>query len=111
MMTKHDPDLSLIFQALADPTRRGMMERLSVGPAAVTELARPSGLRLPTVMRHLSVLEAAGLIESSKSGRIRICRSVPDAMSQAEAWMAEVRGEWQDRTARLEAFLTLMEDD
>ena len=61
-MAKHDPDLSLLFHALADPTRRSILTRLAEGPAPVTELAAPTGLRLPTVMRHLSVLEEAGLI-------------------------------------------------
>ena len=60
-MAKHDPDLSLLFHALSDPTRRMMLSRLAKGPAAVTELADPTGLRLPTIMRHLSVLEEAGL--------------------------------------------------
>ena len=109
-MAKHDPDLSLVFAALADPTRRGMVQRLSAGPAPVTELARPTGLRLPTVMRHLSVLEEAGLIESEKTGRTRICRAVPRVMTIAEAWLAERRTEWEARLDRLEAFLETMED-
>lgn len=110
-MAKHDPDLSLIFQALSDPTRRAMVLRLSTGPAAVTELAEPSGLRLPTILRHLSVLEAAGLIETRKSGRSRICRPVPGAMAQAEDWLARVRADWEARTDRLEALLSTMEDE
>src|SRR5690606_16876920 len=65
-MAKHDPDLSLLFHALSDPTRRAMLTRLARGPAPVTELAAPTGLRLPTVMRHLSVLEAAGLVATTK---------------------------------------------
>jgi DNA-binding transcriptional ArsR family regulator len=110
-MAKHDPDLSLVFQALADPTRRGMLQRLSRGPAPVTELGRPSGLRLPTIMRHLSVLEEAGLIASEKTGRTRICRAVPAVLTVAEAWLSDRRAEWEARTDRLEAFLETLEDD
>lgn len=65
-MAKHDPDLDLIFQALSDPTRRAMLARLGQGVAAVSALAQPTGLALPTVMRHLSVLEAAGLIVTER---------------------------------------------
>ena len=72
-MAKHDPHLDLLFHALSDPTRRMMLNRLAKGPAPVTELAGPSGLRLPTILRHLSVLEAAGLITSAKDGRVRSC--------------------------------------
>ena len=79
-MAQHDPDLSLLFHALSDPTRRAMLERLAQGPAAVTELAGPSGLRLPTILRHLSVLESAGLIRSSKDGRVRSCALNPQAL-------------------------------
>ena len=79
-MTKHDPGLSLLFHALADPTRRSMLTRLAETPARITDLAGPTGLRLPTVMRHLSVLEEAGLITTSKDGRIRTCAIVPEAL-------------------------------
>ena len=72
-MAKHDTDLSNLFHALADPTRRAMLTRLAQGPAPVSELAEPTGLRLPTVMRHLSVLEEAGLIATAKDGRVRTC--------------------------------------
>ena len=79
-MAKHDPDLSLLFHALADPTRRSILTRLAEGPARVTDLAEPTGLRLPTVMRHLSVLEEAGLIATAKDGRVRTCAIVPEAL-------------------------------
>lgn len=80
-MTKHEPDLSRLFQALADPTRRAMLTRLARGPAAVKELAGPTGLRLPTVLRHLTILEEAGLIATSKDGRVRTCALVPDGLA------------------------------
>ncbi|MCB6176651.1 metalloregulator ArsR/SmtB family transcription factor [Rhodobacter sp. Har01] len=110
-MTKHDPDLTAIFQALSDPTRRGMIQRLTLGPAPVTELAQPSGLRLPTILRHLSVLETAGLVETRKEGRTRVCRARPEAMLSAESWLSQVRNEWEDRADRLSAFLRKLRDD
>lgn len=103
-MAKHDPDLSLLFHALADPTRRSILSRLAEGPARVTDLAGPTGLRLPTVMRHLSVLEEAGLIATSKDGRIRTCAIVPEALDPARTWLDEQRVIWESRLDRLEAF-------
>lgn len=104
-MAKHDPDLSLIFHALSDPTRRAMLTRLAAGPARVTDLASPTGLRLPTVMRHLSVLEEAGLIASSKDGRIRTCAIVPEAMQPVRTWLDRQRDIWEARLDRLDAFV------
>ena len=109
-MTKYEPDLSLIFQALSDPTRRAMLARLGQGPVAVTDLARPTGWALPTVMRHLAVLEQAGLIGSEKRGRSRICSLRPETMDFTEGWMAELRAGWESQTDRLEYYVkTLME--
>ena len=105
-MTKHDADLSNLFHALADPTRRAILTRLAQGPAAVSELAEPSGLRLPTVMRHLSVLEEAGLIASSKDGRVRTCAIVPEALMPMRTWLDEQRAIWESRLDRLEAYVT-----
>ncbi len=104
-MAKHDPDLSLLFHALADPTRRSILTRLGQSPASVTDLAEPTGLRLPTVMRHLSVLEEAGLIITSKDGRIRTCAIVPEALGPARTWLDEQRAIWESRLERLEAFV------
>ena len=105
-MAKHDPDLDLLFQALADPTRRAMLERLARGPAPVSELARPTGLRLPTVMRHLSVLEQAGLVSTAKDGRVRSCAIVPQALAPMRAWLDEQRAVWAARLDRLEDYVT-----
>lgn len=107
-MAKHDPNLDLVFQALADPTRRAMLARLGQGPVAVSELARPTGLALPTVMRHLGVLEAAELIESTKEGRVRLCRARPDTLAATADWMAEQRALWEGRLDRLEAYVNAM---
>ncbi|NMN60136.1 DNA-binding transcriptional ArsR family regulator [Xanthobacter sp. SG618] len=105
-MAKHDPDLSLLFHALADPTRRSILTRLAEGPAAVTDLAGPTGLRLPTVMRHLSVLEEAGLIATIKDGRVRTCAIRPEALEPARTWIDEQRALWEARLDRLDAFVT-----
>ena len=101
-MAKHDPDLSLLFHALADPTRRSMLTRLAERPARVTDLSGPTGLRLPTVMRHLSVLEEAGLIATSKDGRVRTCAIVPEALAPVRTWLNEQRAIWEGRLDRLE---------
>ena len=110
-MAKHEPDLSRLFHALADPTRRSILTRLAEGPAPVTELANPTGLRLPTVMRHLSVLEEAGLIATSKGGRVRSCAIVPEALAPVRTWLDEQRAIWESRLDRLDDYVkTLMEE-
>ncbi len=105
-MAKHEPDLSRLFRALADPTRRSIVSRLAEGPAPVTELAGPTGLRLPTVMRHLAVLEEAGLIATAKDGRVRSCALVPEAMAPARTWLDEQRAVWEGRLDRLDGYVT-----
>jgi DNA-binding transcriptional ArsR family regulator len=107
-MAKHDPDLSLLFHALSDPTRRSILTRLAEAPARVTDLAGPTGLRLPTVMRHLGVLEEAGLIATTKDGRVRTCAIVPQAMEPMRTWLDEQRAIWEARLDRLDAFVTGM---
>ena len=104
IMAKHQPELSLLFHALSDPTRRSILTRLAEGPARVTDLSEPTGLRLPTVMRHISVLEEAGLIASSKDGRVRTCAIVPEALDPVRSWLDEQRAIWDARLDRLEAF-------
>ena len=105
-MAKHDTDLSLLFQALSDPTRRMILSRLAQGPATVTDLARPTGLRLPTVLRHLSVLEEAGLLSSAKDGRVRSCALVPQALEPMRNWLDEQRAQWESRLDRLDDYVT-----
>lgn len=105
-MSKFDPDLSRLFHALSDPTRRAMLERLALGPAAVTELAGPTGLRLPTVLRHVTVLEAAGLITSAKDGRVRSCALRPQALAPMQDWLGAQRALWDARLDRLEDYVT-----
>lgn len=105
-MTKYEPDLSRLFHALADPTRRAMVTRLARGPAPVSDLAEPTGLRLPTVLRHLAVLEEAGLITSAKDGRVRTCAIVPESLAPARSWIDEQQALWEDRFDRLDAYVT-----
>jgi DNA-binding transcriptional ArsR family regulator len=103
--------LDLAFQALADPTRRGMLARLSRAPASVSELARPLRMSLPAVMQHLQLLEASGLVRSEKKGRVRTCRLEPRALAAAESWIAEQRAMWEGRLDRLEDYLETMKGD
>jgi DNA-binding transcriptional ArsR family regulator len=93
--------LDATFQALADPTRRAMVERLTLGPASVSELAQPFEMSLPAVVQHLAVLEASGLVASEKVGRVRTCRLEPASLSLAEQWFNQRRTEWSDRFDRL----------
>jgi DNA-binding transcriptional ArsR family regulator len=97
--------LDLMFAALADGSRRTMVDRLSRGPATVKELAAPLKMSLPAVLQHLRVLEDSGLVRSEKSGRVRTCRLEPAALQQAEKWIADRRSGWVRRLDRLETFL------
>jgi DNA-binding transcriptional ArsR family regulator len=97
--------LDQVFHALADPTRRGMVERLVRGPASVSELSRPLEMSLPAVLQHLQVLEASGLVRSEKAGRVRTCRIEPDALRAAEAWVTGQRTAWESRLDRLGDYL------
>jgi DNA-binding transcriptional ArsR family regulator len=99
------PSLDQVFHALADPTRRGMVERLVRGPASVSELSRPLAMSLPAVLQHLQVLEASGLVRSEKAGRVRTCRVEPDALRAAESWVTGQRTAWETRLDRLGDYL------
>jgi DNA-binding transcriptional ArsR family regulator len=99
-------DLDRLFGALADPTRRAIVERLSRGPASVSELARPLPMSLPAAMQHLGVLEAVGLVRSQKMGRVRMCSIEPSSLSLAEQWINARRIQWERRLDRLGNYLT-----
>ena len=105
--------LDKTFAALADPTRRALVERLVQGPASVSELARPLPMSLPAAMLHLKVLEESGLVTSQKVGRVRTCRIDTKMLSQAEQWVADRRRMWERNLDRLGAWLdeTKPEDD
>jgi DNA-binding transcriptional ArsR family regulator len=110
-MLNYSPDLDRLFQALADPARRAMVERLSRGPVSVSELAKPLPMSLPAVMQHLGVLEAAGLVRSEKVGRVRTCAIEPQALSQAEQWINARRIEWERRLDRLGDYLETLKNE
>src|ERR687892_586862 len=100
-MLDQSTPLDLLYHALADPTRRGMVERLSRGPASVSELAQPLDMTLSAVVQHLQVLEASGLVRSQKVGRVRTCRVESAALQLIEQWIAERQATWERRFDRL----------
>jgi DNA-binding transcriptional ArsR family regulator len=104
MLDQADP-LDRVFQALADPSRRLMVERLSRGPASVSELARPFSMSLAAVVQHVQVLEACGLVRSEKVGRVRTCQIAPATLRTAERWIAERRSTWERRLDALGHYL------
>jgi DNA-binding transcriptional ArsR family regulator len=104
-MLQHQPALDLAFQALSDPTRRRMVERLSAGPATVSELAGPLPMSMSAVVQHLKILEASGVVASEKVGRVRTCRVNPEALSAAEHWLNERRRSVGASLDRLGLFL------
>ena len=104
-MLNHSASLDLAFQALADPTRRIIVERLTRGPVSVSDLARPLSMSLSAVVQHLAVLEAGGLVRSEKIGRVRTCRVEPAALRNAERWIADRRATWERRLDRLAEYL------
>ena len=107
----NDSLLDRTFHALADPARRGMLARLSLGPASVSELAAPLPISLPAVLQHLQALEAGGLIRSEKKGRVRTCRIEPEALSTAEGWLTERRAAWEARLDRFEDYLATLQNE
>lgn len=104
-MLKQSKSLDSVFVALADPTRRAMIERLSRGPASVSELAKPLKMSLPGVVQHLRLLEQSGIVVSRKVGRVRTCRIDPGRLDVAQAWLEKQRRFWEERFDRLDAFL------
>jgi DNA-binding transcriptional ArsR family regulator len=97
--------LTLTFSALAHPTRRAMLARLSRGEASVNELAKPFKMSLPAVSKHLKVLEKSGLISRGKDAQWRPCRLEAKPMKEANEWMEQYRAQWEERFDRLEAYL------
>src|SRR6202161_3759612 len=100
-MLNRSIDLDRTFQALADPGRRAMVERLTVGPASVSELARPLAMSLAAVVQHVQVLEACGVVKTGKVGRTRMCRIEPAGMTAAEQWITDRRQGLESRLDRL----------
>src|SRR5262245_21177484 len=104
-MPNQGATLDRVFQALSDPSRRAMVERLGRGPASVSELAQPLAMSLPAVMQHLQVLETSGLVRSEKVGRVRTCRIEPVPLQAAEQWISERQSGWERRLDRLGDYL------
>ena len=98
-------DLDSVFQALAHPTRRAVVERLGRGPAAVSRLAEPFDMALPSFLQHLQVLEGSGLVDSRKDGRVRTYRLTPEPLRVAEGWLGEQRILWEKRLDQLDDYL------
>ena len=104
-MPNQSVQLDRVFQALANPTRRAVLERLGRGDAPMTELARPFGMALPSFAQHLDVLEDCGLVRSRKSGRVRTYRLAPQRLKTAEHWMVKQRSIWERRLDQLDTYL------
>jgi DNA-binding transcriptional ArsR family regulator len=104
-MVKYDRELDFTFNALADPTRRAILASLVMGRASVSQLAEPHKMSLPAVMKHLTVLERAGLIRQEKEGRVRQCRLVFHPLKQANDWIAQYRSFWEAQFDSLGRYL------
>lgn len=104
-MLNQKPTLDAVFHALADPTRRALVEQLVKGEASVSALAKPLAMSLPAVMQHLQVLEASGLVATQKVGRVRTCRIEAEALAAAETWLSAHRALWERRLDLLGALL------
>jgi DNA-binding transcriptional ArsR family regulator len=100
-----------VFHALADPSRRVIVEQLSRGPASVSELARPLPMSLPAVVQHIQVLETSGLVRSEKVGRVRTCQIEPAALRPVEQWISARRSNWERRLDRLGDYLAESDDE
>ncbi|MGE3726475.1 MAG: ArsR/SmtB family transcription factor [Candidatus Sericytochromatia bacterium] len=103
-MTNYSEPLDLIFQALADPTRRKVLERLSLGPASVSELAAPFAMALPSFLQHLKVLEQSGLVSSEKLGRVRTFQIVQAELQQVRTWLGQL-ATWERRFEQLDTYI------
>ncbi len=101
-------ELDLAFQALADPTRRALVERLTLGPASVSELAAPLPMSLPAVHQHLKVLEHSALVRSEKVGRVRTCRLELTMLDTVQDWIDARRAAWEHRLGRLDTYLAAL---
>jgi DNA-binding transcriptional ArsR family regulator len=104
-MPNHGTTLDRVFGALSDPSRRAMVERLSRGPASVSELAQPLAMSLPAVLQHIQVLETSGLVTTTKVGRVRTCRIEPVPLQAAEQWIGARKAGWERRLDRLGDYL------
>jgi DNA-binding transcriptional ArsR family regulator len=111
MAAAADDELSLVFQALADPTRRAILSRLRVGPTTVGELAEPFAMSRPAISQHLNVLERAGLIERTVNAQWRTCTLRTEPLDEASDWVERHRGEWNERFDLLDQQLRRMKGE
>lgn len=111
LMAQYEAQLDGVFVALADPTRRAVVRRLGRGPASVGDLARDFPMTLPSFMKHVRMLESNGLIRTAKSGRVRTCALNRERLALVDGWLAEQRRVWDERTDRLEQFVTDPEEN
>jgi DNA-binding transcriptional ArsR family regulator len=107
---KYSAQLDGVFVALADPTRRGVIRRLGLGPASIGDLAREFPMTLPSFLKHVRTLESNGLIRTAKSGRVRTCVLNRERLALVEGWLADQRRIWEERTDRLERLVTELEE-
>lgn len=110
-MPQLQSSLDQTFQALADPTRRAVIERLARGPASVSDLARPFDMALPSFMQHLAMLETRGLIRTRKQGRVRTCEIVAEPFEDMSRWLSEQRALWTARLDQLDAYLSTLKTE
>lgn len=110
-MIEHSARIDQVFQALGDPIRRDLIDRLSRGPASVSELAAPYSLTLAAVVQHVQVLERSGLIKSEKVGRVRTCTLDSRGLDEAARWLTQRRDQWRRRLDRLGDFLDAEEEE
>lgn len=110
-MTSAHHRLDDTFRALADPTRRAVVEALGRGPAAVSDLARPFSIALPSFLQHLKLLEECGLVETAKQGRVRTCRLTPEPLAALDHWLEAQRSLWTRRLDQLDALLVTMAEE
>jgi DNA-binding transcriptional ArsR family regulator len=110
-MANHGLVLDNVFHALADPTRRAVIQRLSKGTATISELAEPFDMALPSFVKHISVLERSRLITSRKRGRVRTCSLKNDNLVKAERWFDELRAQWASRYNNLDNLLVKLSGD
>ncbi len=105
------PTIDATFRALGDPTRRRVIELLGAGPASMTELSRPFDITLPSLSKHLGILERSGLVRSKKVGRVRTYRLVPSKLESAERWLSRQRAVWERRLDQLDEHLKTMREE
>jgi DNA-binding transcriptional ArsR family regulator len=108
---KQAADLNRLFQALADPTRRAVVEHLLRGPAATSELARSFDMALPSFLQHLDVLDKAGVVTSKKEGRVRMWQLTPQPLQEAEDWLSTQRTLWERRLDQFDAFVRTLKEN